>query len=55
MAIEMTEKRKKLFGEDFKTFAEAYEEYLRHEAERVEELKRLLSDMKKTTELIGRL
>ena len=55
MAIEMTEKRKKIFGEDFKTFAEAYEAYLQHEAERVEELKRLLSDMKKTTELIGRL
>ena len=55
MAIEMTEKRKKIFGEDFKTFAEAYEAYLQHEAERVEELKRLLSDMKKTSELIGRL
>lgn len=55
MAIEMTEKRKKLFGKEFETFAEAYEEYLRHEAERVEELKRLLSDMKKTSEMIGRI
>lgn len=55
MKIEMTGKRKKLIGKEFETFAEAYEEYLRHEAERVEELKRLLSDMKRTTELIGRL
>ena len=55
MMIEMTEKRKKLFGEDFKTFAEAYEQYLQHEAERVEEIKKILSDMKRTSELIGRL
>ena len=55
MTIEMTEKRKQIFGEEFETFAEAYEKYLQHEAERVEELKRILSDMKRTTELIGRL
>lgn len=55
MMIEMTEKREKLFGEDFKTFAEAYEKYLQHKAERVEEIKKILSDMKRTSELIGRL
>lgn len=51
----MTEKRKKRIGKDTETFAEAYKKYLQHEAERVEELKKILSDMKRTTELIGRL
>lgn len=55
-AIEMTEKRKQLFGKDFETFAEAYNNYLQHEKERVEELKKIMSDMKRTTnELMGGL
>lgn len=56
MKIEMTEKRKQIFGKDFETFAEAYNEYLQHEKERVEELKKIMSDMKRATnKLMGEL
>lgn len=56
MKIEMTERRKKVFGKDFETFAEAYNEYLQHEKERVEELKKIMSDMKRATnKLMGEL